>query len=552
MRAKWTGVLCGSLVLLSLPAWGVGRNVERVAAMEEFQQNRKVAIVVGVEQYTSNLGFKPLYYAVDDAKLIAQTLKEQGYKVQLLTDSQATRDAILDRIEQVGKTLPEGDGTLIFYFSGHGLAEDNTNYLASFGAVAGRLQSSALSLKEVEAEIRKTQAPRAVLFIDACRDPLPTGSKGANRGFIYEKSEGMKVLFATKFGEKSYERDELKQGVFSHFLNKGLRGQAAEADGLITFDSLTRYVQQGTADWTLEHLKTTQLPYTQDLKENFGVLVLGQTTPTAPPSEPEPRPAAPTVVATPPTRPASTTNTRQPFEPVMVNIPAGSFTMGCVEGRDDVNGGCSDDEKPAHQVSLPAFQMGKYEVTFDEWDACEQAKVCPHADDQGWGRGKRPVINVSWNDITQKYIPWLNQQTGKRYRLPTEAEWEYAARAGGESAYPWGNSISCSHADYWPNWPNDQSCHGEGTSVVGRFAENGFGLHDTVGNVWEWVQDGYGSDYYRSSPASAPQGPSSGAARVLRGGSWGNDGQNLRSAYRNDSSPGRRSFYIGFRLAQGQ
>lgn len=548
MRAKWTGVLCGSLVLLSLPAWGAGRNVERVAAMEEFQQNRKVAIVVGVEQYSSNLGFKPLYYAVDDAKLIAQTLKEQGYKVQLLTDSQATRDAILDRIEQVGKTLPEGDGTLIFYFSGHGLAEDNTNYLASFGAVAGRLQSSALSLKEVEAEIRKTQAPRAVLFIDACRDPLPTGSKGANRGFIYEKSEGMKVLFATKFGEKSYERDELKQGVFSHFLNLALRGQAAEADGLITFDSLTRYVQQGTADWTLEHLKTTQLPYTQDLKENFGVLVLGQTTPTAPPSEPEPRPAAPTVVATPPTRPASTTNTRLPFEPVMVSIPAGSFMMGCVEGRDDVDGGCEADEKPAHQVSLPAFQIGKYEVTFDEWDACERAKACPHAEDEGWGRGKRPVINVAWHDITQNYIPWLNQQTGKRYRLPTEAEWEYAARAGGESAYPWGNSINCNQARYGYLGECKAS---DKTVTVGSYAANAWGLYDTAGNVREWVQDWYGSDYYRSSPASAPQGPSSGTNRVLRGGSGFNYGQILRSAYRYYGTPDVRNGIFGFRLALG-
>lgn len=251
---------------------------------------------------------------------------------------------------------------------------------------------------------------------------------------------------------------------------------------------------------------------------------------------------------TSPTRPASPTNTRLPFEPMMVDIPAGSFTMGCVEGRDDVEGGCSNDEKPAHQVSLSAFQIGKYEVTFDEWDACEQAKACPHAEDAGWGRGKRPVINVSWNDITQNYIPWLNQQTGKHYRLPTEAEWEYAARAGGESAYPWGNSVSCSHADYWLD---DKSCHGKGTSEVGRFVGNNVGLHDTAGNVWEWVQDGYEADYYRSSPASAPQWPYSGSSRVLRGGSWYNYGRLLRSSSRYDDSHDSRNYGIGFRLALG-
>lgn len=543
MRAKWTGVLCGSLVLLSLPAWGVGRNVERVEAVEQFQQTRKVAIVVGVEQYSQNIG--SLKYSVDDAKLIAQALQQQGYKVQLLTDSQATSAAILDRIEQVGKTLPAGDGTLIFYFSGHGFVENNANYLASFGTVTGRLQDSALPLKAVEAEIRKTQAPRAVLFIDACRDTPNTGGKGFNRGFIYEKSEGMKVLFATKFEEKSYEHDELKQGVFSYFLNRALRGQAAEADGLITFDSITRYVQQGTADWTLEHLKTTQLPYTQDLKENFGVLVLGQTTPTAPPSsEPEPRPAAPTVVATPSARPASVTNTRQPFEPVMVPIPAGSFMMGCVEGRDDVEGGCFDNEKPAHTITVPAFQIGQYEVTFDEWDACELANACPHADDHGWGRGKRPVINISWND-TQTYIYWLNQRTNKTYRLPTEAEWEYAARSGGESAYPWGNNISCMQANYGFL---GGSCKNTQTKAVGTYKKNMFNLYDTAGNVWEWVDDLYVD--YQNQPNNNLQNANTDGYRVLRGGSWNSSApEELRSANRERHSPETFTGHYGFRLA---
>lgn len=222
--------------------------------------------------------------------------------------------------------------------------------------------------------------------------------------------------------------------------------------------------------------------------------------------------------------------------------------MGCIEGRDDMNGGCDGDEKPAHTVNFPAFQIGKYEVTFDEWDACEHAGACPHAYDAGWERGKHPVINVSWNDITQKYIPWLNQQTGKRYRLPTEAEWEYAARAGGESAYPWGgNSLNCNQANY--GYDSEECKASNKTKIVGSHAANAWGLYDMVGNVLEWVQDCYGSDYYRSSAASDPQGPSSGTYRLLRGGSWNNYSKSVRSASRSRLIPDSRSYGIGFRLA---
>jgi formylglycine-generating enzyme required for sulfatase activity len=225
-------------------------------------------------------------------------------------------------------------------------------------------------------------------------------------------------------------------------------------------------------------------------------------------------------------------------QPEMVNIPAGTFVMGCIESRDVVDGmegKCSDNEKPAHKVSLSAFQMGKTEVTFDQWDACETAKACPHADDAGWGRGNRPVINVSWDDA-QTYLKWLNGKTGKNYRLPTEAEWEYAARGGADSAYPWGNSISCSNAAY-----NGKDCGNEKTKPVGAYAANGYGLFDTVGNVWEWCQDSLTSSY---------GGRANGTYRVLRGGSWiSSDAQNVRSADRDNNTSDSRSIDGGFRLA---
>ena len=234
---------------------------------------------------------------------------------------------------------------------------------------------------------------------------------------------------------------------------------------------------------------------------------------------------------------------RLEYEPEMVSIPAGEFTMGCDSKRDDVEGGCHKLEKPPHQVTLDAFQMGKYEVTFDQWDACEKAKVCSHAEDQGWGRGNRPVINVSWDDITQKYIPWLNKETGKTYRLPTEAEWEYAARGGADTAYPWGNAIGKGNVNC-----DNVSCGDkfEYTAPVGSFAANGYGLSDMHGNVLEWCQDWYGD--YSSSSVSNPKGAASGASRVLRGGSWSYDAQGVRSAYRFNYAPDFRNFDYGFRL----
>ncbi|MCP3897296.1 SUMF1/EgtB/PvdO family nonheme iron enzyme, partial [Moraxella sp.] len=171
--------------------------------------------------------------------------------------------------------------------------------------------------------------------------------------------------------------------------------------------------------------------------------------------------------------------------PEMVRIPAGRFRMG------DIQGGGDGDEKPVHRVSVSEFAMGRYEVTFAEYDKFAQATGRKKPDDEGWGRGNRPVINVSWDDAVA-YAKWLSQQTGKQYRLPTEAEWEYAARAGTETQYWWGNEIGQNRAvcdACGSRWDNKQ------TAPVGSFAANPFSLYDTVGNVWEWTCSEYEDKY---------------------------------------------------------
>jgi len=169
----------------------------------------------------------------------------------------------------------------------------------------------------------------------------------------------------------------------------------------------------------------------------------------------------------------------------MVVIPAGTFRMG------DIQGGGWSDEQPVHQVSVARFAMGKYEVTFAEYDKFAEATGRSKPDDYGWGRGNRPVMNVSWDDATA-YLDWLAEQTGKPYRLPTEAEWEYAARAGTETQYWWGNDIGTNLANCYSS---GSEWSGKQTAPVGSFQANPFGLYDTVGNLWEWCADPWHSNY---------------------------------------------------------
>ncbi|MBK8451937.1 MAG: caspase family protein [Thiofilum sp.] len=195
----WSGGLCAD----------TSRNVNLRQAAEQFVSAGKVAVVVGVEAYSLRSGLRPLDYAADDAQEMAKTLRQLGYNVQLLTNQQATRADVLDAIEQAGKAVSISDGTLLFFFSGHGFAEGQNNYLASYGTVSTHLQGSALRLDEVEQAIRQTHVKRAVMFVDACRNNPFVGKSVAQPSFLRQHSEGIKALYATKPGELSYETPQL-------------------------------------------------------------------------------------------------------------------------------------------------------------------------------------------------------------------------------------------------------------------------------------------------------------------------------------------------------
>jgi len=252
--------------------------------------------------------------------------------------------------------------------------------------------------------------------------------------------------------------------------------------------------------------------------------------------------------------------------PDLARIPAGDFLMGASDA--------DADERPVHRVYVSEFFIGRFPVTNDEYARFVRAtghpspavRVLPMIaaaaqdatfedlaaqyvwvnDQPPLGRGGHPVVLVRYED-GMAYCAWLSQTLGRLVRMPTEAEWEKAARGGVEGGrYPWGNEIDPSHANYLvdPSAKNQR-----GTKATGTYTPNGFGLCDMAGNVWEWVADWYGSEYYAAGDARDPQGPRESAMRIVRGGSWVNaDVKSLRCSCRHPVPPDTYAYSIGFRI----
>jgi formylglycine-generating enzyme required for sulfatase activity len=219
----------------------------------------------------------------------------------------------------------------------------------------------------------------------------------------------------------------------------------------------------------------------------------------------------------------------------MVPVKGGKFIMGCWDERDNR---CLSDERPRREVQLKGYQIGKYPVTQKQWRSVMGVNPSYHEGDD------LPVEQVSWIDV-QEFIKRLNAMTGKKYRLPTEAEWEYAALGGPAANGKRGSGQEAFLADIaWYDYNSDGAPH-----QVGAKMPNELGLYDMAGNVWEWVGDWYDGYYYRTSPLKNPKGPKYGSERVYRGGSFNSGEQHCRVSLRNRNKPGARTIYLGFRLA---
>jgi formylglycine-generating enzyme required for sulfatase activity len=226
------------------------------------------------------------------------------------------------------------------------------------------------------------------------------------------------------------------------------------------------------------------------------------------------------------------------YGPDMVWIPKGRFLMGDIQGKGERH------EQPVHWVTLKGFAIGRYEVTFAEYDRFAEMTHRKKPSDNGWGRGKRPVINVSWHDAIA-YAQWLTQQTGHQYRLPTEAEWEYAARGGSVTQYWWGDEIDFKH-EHCYNCNNEWA--GQKTMPVGYFSPNPFGLHDIAGNVREWTCSKYQEKYTGKEQDCVTEVAL--GDRVERGGAWSHRGKEMRVSSRQKSLPEAEYSNVGFRLVR--
>lgn len=571
------------LLLPSAPAWA--------------QNEPRWALVIGNNDY-QRIG--KLGAAVNDAAAMAKTLKELGFEV--LERPNLTRAGTYRAVRQLAERA--AGAVVIVYYAGHGVQVGGRNYLLPVDIEAtgeGDVEDNAVPVDDVLNLLAGAKAKLTVAFLDACRDnPLPPSVRAVGRGMAQQAApRGLMVVYSAGVGERALDNlgrgDRDPNGLFvrelmPELLRPGMPldraveaaavriSEKAQAIGhdqnpaiykayygeffLSPGEAASTVVQPSTSSPDPHQLEATfwdsikdsrEAEDFRDYLERFGdkgmFASLAQRRLAALSAPKVPAPAAPVqpmvgVYGDAARKPGDVFRDC-PQCPEMVVVPAGSFMMG--SPANEV--GHNDREGPQHQVTFARpFAAGRHEVTFEEWDACVAEGGCGgyRPDDHGWGRGRRPVIEVSWHDA-KAYVDWLSRKTGETYRLLSEAEWEYAARAGTRARYWWGDEIGKGRANCegcGSQWDNKQ------TAPVGSFAPNPWGLFDVHGNVIEWVEDLWHSSY-RGAPADGSAWLKEGLIpRVFRSGSWGNPVQMVRAADRSGFEPSLRMHNLGFRIAR--
>lgn len=470
------------LIFLASPlAFGQQQNLGVGAATA----GGRVALVVGNDTYTR---VSPLRNARTDAKAMANALRAAGFDVILRTDldDRALRAAVREF-----KGRLSGGSDALFYFAGHGVQLGGANYLLPTNISADneeQVKDDGLSLQRVLDDLAEQKVRFSVAIIDACRDnPFPRvagRSIGMTRGLApVSAATGQMVLYSAGSGQRALDQlganDRDPNGLFTRVLLKQMQQPGVPVDQVLkrTRQEVVRLAR------SVGHEQVPAL-YDQTIGEfYFWPAASAQAAGLAPAQVVSAAPAALALAPTVPDSDLKRLAAGSVFRdcsdcPEMVVIPAGSFMMG---------------ESNQRSITIPhAFAAGKFEITFEQWDACFTDGGCTHKpDDKGWGRLSRPVMNVNRHDAKQ-YTAWLSRKSGKAYRLLTEAEWEYAARAGTNTAYYWGENDAdiCQYASVATGFFGGSGCGTGKTSPVGERKPNAFGLYDMLGNVSEWTETG--------------------------------------------------------------
>ncbi|MGX1789006.1 SUMF1/EgtB/PvdO family nonheme iron enzyme [Bosea sp. NPDC055332] len=553
-------------------------------------QPPRLALVIGNAAYRTS----PLANTAADARAVADVLRQGEF--DLVSIENADRPALERAIATFRGKLARGAQVVVFY-AGHAVQSRGRNFLVPVDAAPRgpvEVAREAIDLDQLIDALIVSRPASALLVLDAARDNPWQAGLGAGKGLApIEPLEAIAIMAPVAPGRTAAETPGRANPAIEEWL-KAIRTPGLDMAAALTRtrDAVSRATRKAQQVWISSLppaglvVTPTSRPVATALNTNRGII-------NAPPppgpqsdqlgpyelsfwetisksqnpdeyrayleaypkgrfaglartreqfyrSRTQPAAAQPPAPAPAPAASSPARTVRDCDDcPELTLIPAGSFEMGSNE--------MFEFEKPVHAVSISRpFYLGTDEVTFAQWDACVAEGGCSHRPgDRNLGRGKRPVTDIHWNDANA-YVVWLSYKTGGKYRLPTEAEWEYAARAGTTTAYPWGGAVDKEMAN----------CIGCNTqplrqaSEVGQFPPNRFGLRDMAGNAAEWVADCW-SENYRAAPrdgsAYAPPGC---RERVLRGGSFNNDPRYLRSAARFKYESDVRFYTNGFRVAR--
>lgn len=536
-------------------AYAQTRGIKAVEADIPAGTEQRIALVIGNKEY---MNISPLKNPINDANDMAEALEEIGFTVIKVTDTDYRQ--LIGAVNKFKESLSRSDVAL-FYYSGHGVSYQNQNYLLPIDADISCLERIAeygIPLNRILADIANQKVKNSFVFLDACRNvpnlklcSSTTRDLTATSGLVKPgvNPNGSMVVYSTNEGSTADDNIDARNGLFTGALLKYITEPNIDIRSILDM----------TSKDVLEASNGKQRPGRYD--ELLGKFYFLTTPQSAQVDSFVPSVTTPVV----------------DLEPVpLTYIAAGSFDMGSKDG--DPN------EDSIRHVSLKEFKIGTYETTVEEFEKfVESTGYVSDAETKGfslvwsgespidkeglnWRHGadgelqtdkSQPVIHVSYNDA-MAYCRWLSSRTNRTYRLPTEAEWEYAAGNGSKhTTYSWGNSdsqnVSANVADLTsqkaamsPEFFKNYTDGYVYTAPVGKFAPNELGLYDMIGNVAEWCLDWY-DDFYASG-TNNPKGPFTGTDRVIRGGSWKSPPKYSRVPTRDFNEPYYTYNYVGFRV----